>query len=209
MARIPAVAAGARDSRHRLTVADEATKVHKNVDVNVYNIYFEVVPGVSAGIAAPAYAGIPLTHRDHCSSFEIITGHEDPTKGESAASTEFIEPRTSVETTNRRDQKEIMQGSLMLAGRVTEGQQFVGEAQQSQADKRHALAPQSDRAVDDAMLWSLKSQGFGVAPTKRCFPEFASQNTSLGYERCGQRKSHFTTWHTVNEFLGSSRRTKT
>jgi uroporphyrinogen III methyltransferase / synthase len=43
-------------------------------------IQFEVVPGVSSVIAAPNYAGIPLTHRDHCSSFTVVTGHEDPTK---------------------------------------------------------------------------------------------------------------------------------
>ena len=43
-------------------------------------IPFEVVPGVSSVIAAPGYAGIPLTHREHCSSFTVFTGHEDPTK---------------------------------------------------------------------------------------------------------------------------------
>jgi uroporphyrinogen III methyltransferase / synthase len=41
-------------------------------------IPFEVVPGVSSAVAAPTYAGIPLTHRKHCSSFTVITGHEDP-----------------------------------------------------------------------------------------------------------------------------------
>lgn len=44
---------------------------------------FEFVPGVSAAIAAPAAAGIPLTHRDHASYFQVITGHEDPAKTES------------------------------------------------------------------------------------------------------------------------------
>lgn len=43
-------------------------------------IPFEVVPGVSSVQAAPNYAGIPLTHRGHCSSFTVLTGHEDPTK---------------------------------------------------------------------------------------------------------------------------------
>jgi uroporphyrinogen III methyltransferase/synthase len=37
---------------------------------------FEIVPGVTAAIAAPAYAGIPVTHRDFNSSFTLITGHE-------------------------------------------------------------------------------------------------------------------------------------
>jgi uroporphyrin-III C-methyltransferase len=47
-------------------------------------IPFEVVPGVSAAIAAPAYAGIPITHRRYGSSVAIVTGHEDATKGRSA-----------------------------------------------------------------------------------------------------------------------------
>lgn len=47
-------------------------------------IDFEVVPGISSAIAAPAYAGIPLTHRDLVSSVSIITGHERHEKNESA-----------------------------------------------------------------------------------------------------------------------------
>ena len=43
-------------------------------------IYFEVVPGVSSVVAAPNYAGIPLTHRDHCSSFTVFTGHAEATE---------------------------------------------------------------------------------------------------------------------------------
>jgi uroporphyrinogen III methyltransferase/synthase len=43
---------------------------------------FEVVPGVTSGIAAPAYAGIPVTHRGVSTSVAFVTGHEDPTKGE-------------------------------------------------------------------------------------------------------------------------------
>src|SRR5271170_4743412 len=39
---------------------------------------FEVVPGISSTVAAPNYAGIPITHRDHCSTYTVITGHEDP-----------------------------------------------------------------------------------------------------------------------------------
>ena len=47
-------------------------------------IPFEVVPGVTSAIAAPAYAGIPVTHRRASSSFTVVTGHEDPDKLESA-----------------------------------------------------------------------------------------------------------------------------
>ena len=44
-------------------------------------IAFEVVPGVTAGVAASAYAGIPVTHRDAASAVAFVTGHEDPAKG--------------------------------------------------------------------------------------------------------------------------------
>ncbi|WP_334110239.1 uroporphyrinogen-III C-methyltransferase [Thermodesulfitimonas autotrophica] len=47
-------------------------------------IDFEVVPGVTAAVAVPAYAGIPVTHRDFTSSFTVITGNEDPAKPDSA-----------------------------------------------------------------------------------------------------------------------------
>ncbi len=45
---------------------------------------FEMVPGVTSAIAAPAYAGIPVTHRDLASTVTFVTGHEDPTKSDSA-----------------------------------------------------------------------------------------------------------------------------
>ncbi len=48
-------------------------------------IPFEVVPGVTAGVGASAYAGIPLTHRGLASAVALITGHEDPDKDEAAS----------------------------------------------------------------------------------------------------------------------------
>ena len=45
-------------------------------------IPFEVVPGVTSAIAAPAYAGIPVTHRGLAPGFAVVTGHEDPTKAD-------------------------------------------------------------------------------------------------------------------------------
>ncbi|MGA9049745.1 MAG: uroporphyrinogen-III C-methyltransferase [Dehalococcoidia bacterium] len=59
-------------------------------------ISFEIVPGVSAALAAPAYAGIPVTHRKMASSFAVITGHEDPRKAGSSIDWEKL--ATGVDT---------------------------------------------------------------------------------------------------------------
>ena len=47
-------------------------------------VAFEIVPGVTSAIAAPAYAGIPLTHREFTSTLTLVTGHEDPAKDTSS-----------------------------------------------------------------------------------------------------------------------------
>src|SRR5215211_3403117 len=51
---------------------------------------FEVVPGVTSGVAGPAYAGIPVTHRDAASAVAFVTGHEDPEKPGSALDWEAL-----------------------------------------------------------------------------------------------------------------------
>jgi uroporphyrinogen III methyltransferase / synthase len=51
---------------------------------------FEVVPGVTAGVAAPAYAGIPVTQRGVASAVAFVTGHEDPAKPETAIDWEAL-----------------------------------------------------------------------------------------------------------------------
>jgi uroporphyrinogen III methyltransferase / synthase len=53
-------------------------------------VEFEVVPGVTAGVAATAYAGIPVTHRDDASAVAFVTGHEDPAKAETALDWEAL-----------------------------------------------------------------------------------------------------------------------
>ncbi|NSW99476.1 uroporphyrinogen-III C-methyltransferase, partial [bacterium] len=57
---------------------EEAEELKKN------NILFEIVPGITSAIAVPAYAGIPITHRDITSTLAIVTGHEDPEKSSSS-----------------------------------------------------------------------------------------------------------------------------
>ncbi|MGO4546211.1 uroporphyrinogen-III C-methyltransferase [Paenibacillus sp. 2TAB23] len=55
-------------------VGEEAELLYDN------GIEFEIIPGITSAIAVPAYAGIPVTHRDFASSLSIITGHESPDK---------------------------------------------------------------------------------------------------------------------------------
>ena len=59
------------------------------------DIPFEIVPGVSSAVAVPAYAGIPLTHRDYASSFAVVTGHEAV---KSKSSVDWAKLATAVDT---------------------------------------------------------------------------------------------------------------
>src|SRR5215208_3647669 len=56
----------------------------EGIALDAAGVPFEVVPGVTSAIAGPSFAGIPVTHRGVASSFAVVTGHEDPTKPESA-----------------------------------------------------------------------------------------------------------------------------
>ncbi|MDT8337697.1 MAG: uroporphyrinogen-III C-methyltransferase [Sulfurimonas sp.] len=56
---------------------EEALYLHER------GIKFEVIPGITSSISAPAYAGIPVTHRGVAVSFRVVTGHESPNKKES------------------------------------------------------------------------------------------------------------------------------
>lgn len=51
---------------------------------------FEIIPGITSAIAAPAYAGIPLTHRKAASSFTVVTGSEDPSKPDTSVDWEIL-----------------------------------------------------------------------------------------------------------------------
>ena len=60
------------------------------LELTRHGIPFEVVPGITSAIAVPAYAGIPVTHREVAASFCVITGNEDPTKKESQINWEKV-----------------------------------------------------------------------------------------------------------------------
>ena len=69
---------------------EEAEELKKN------NILFEIVPGITSAIAVPAYAGIPITHRDITSTLAIVTGHEDPEKKSSSIDWESLAKMKSI-----------------------------------------------------------------------------------------------------------------
>ncbi len=81
-------------------------------------IPFEIVPGVTAGVAAPAYSGIPVTHRDAASAVAFVTGHEDPSKSEPAIAWDALAafPGTLVVYMGIR-RLEAITASLIDAGR--------------------------------------------------------------------------------------------
>ncbi len=81
-------------------------------------IDFEIVPGITAGVAASAYAGIPVTHRDAASAVAFITGHEDPAKSDSALDWDALArfPGTLVVYMGVRRLEEIAR-ALMAGGR--------------------------------------------------------------------------------------------
>jgi uroporphyrinogen III methyltransferase / synthase len=82
-------------------------------------IPFEVVPGITAGVAAPAYAGIPVTQRDLASAVAFVTGHEDPAKPGAALDWTALAvfPGTLVFYMGVRALPRIA-GELMAAGRA-------------------------------------------------------------------------------------------
>jgi uroporphyrin-III C-methyltransferase len=61
-----------------------------------HDIQFEIIPGITSAIAAPAYAGIPLTHRTYSSSVAFVTGHEDKWKNHSDVNLKAV--ATAVDT---------------------------------------------------------------------------------------------------------------
>lgn len=95
-------------------------------DLSRAGVSFEVVPGVTAAVAVPAYAGIPLTHRDYASSVAVITGHE---RREEGGQSRGLIPNFDWEALSRMDTLVIVMGvknleplmdRLLQAGRSPE-----------------------------------------------------------------------------------------
>ncbi len=78
---------------------------------------FEIVPGISSVLAGPAYAGIPVTHRNMVTSFAVVTGHEDPTKPESTTDWNALAHISTLVMVMARKRITEIQSNLLQAGR--------------------------------------------------------------------------------------------
>ncbi|HSB70221.1 MAG TPA: uroporphyrinogen-III C-methyltransferase [Candidatus Methylomirabilis sp.] len=116
-------------------------------DLVAAGIPFEVVPGVTAAVAAPAYAGIPLTHRDFTSTVAFVTGHEDPTKDASGIAWDKL--ATGV-------------GTLVFFMGVSQLPEIVGRLLQ------HGRSPETPAAV---IRWGTRAEQEVVTGTLRDLPE--------------------------------------
>ncbi|MBV9233058.1 MAG: uroporphyrinogen-III C-methyltransferase [Candidatus Eremiobacteraeota bacterium] len=143
---------------------------------------YEIVPGVTSAIAAPAYAGIPLTHRRHAASFTVATGHEDPAKSESTVDwSKIADPhRTLVLLMATATLREIA-GQLIAAGMpetmpaalIQDGtrptQRTIVTSLQNLADKAHEAAIAAPAvavigrvvALRDRLAWFERRPLFG------------------------------------------------
>lgn len=105
-------------------------------------IAFEVVPGVSSHTAVPAYAGIPVTHRDFGSCFTVITGHRDPAKESSPLDWNVIAKMPGA--------KVILMGTKKLA-QITESLIAGGMSPETPACITHAGTTDRQRSVEGTL----------------------------------------------------------
>ena len=141
-------------------------------------IPFEIVPGVTAGIAAPAYAGIPVTHREGASAVAFVTGHEDPSKPASALEYSHLAafPGTLVIYMGVR-QLETITARLIAAGRGGEEPAAVIE--------RGTLADQRVITGTLATIAAQAAAGGLRAPAVAVFGQVAALSERLRWLRAG------------------------
>jgi uroporphyrin-III C-methyltransferase len=107
-------------------------------------IPFEIVPGITSAIAGPEAAGIPVTHRDHVSSVSFVTGHEDPTKDESA-----VDWQALAETG----------GTLVVLMGVGKLPQYTDEL------RNHGMDPETPVALVERATWPDQQVATGTLET--------------------------------------------
>lgn len=181
------------------------------------DISFEVVPGVTSAIAAPAYAGIPLTHRDFTSTVAFITGHEDPTKDESDIAWDKISTGVGtlvflmgVKNLTQNTQKLIENGrdpktpvALIRWGTTPEQETLIGRLDDIvERAKERALKPPVVMVVGDVVSlkdklnWFEKRPLFGKTVIVTRAREQASEFSDL-LEGSGAKVIEFPTIETI------------
>ena len=160
---------------------------------------FEEVPGVTSAIAGPAYAGIPLTHRAHASSVTFATGHEDPTKPESAHDWEALaRGGTLVFFMGMKNLPHIVQklveagkapqtpAALVHWGTTTRHRSLVAtlETLQAEAEAQHFTAPSiivvgSVASLHESLNWYEKLPLLGKTVVVTRAREQASESAAL------------------------------
>lgn len=115
-------------------------------------IAFEEIPGITSAIGGAAYAGIPLTHRLHASSVCFATGHEDPTKPESAHNWDAL-----------------AQGGHTLVF-------FMGMKNLPEISKKLIAAGMSGETPAALVHWGTTSRHKSLVATLRTLPEEAKQH---------------------------------
>jgi uroporphyrinogen III methyltransferase/synthase len=168
---------------------------------------FEVVPGVTSAIAVPAYAGIPLTHREHTSTVAFITGHEDPTKAGSdiawdklAGATGTLVFLMGVGNLPRIAENLIKNGrspetpvAVIRRGTVPEQRTIIGKLENiAQAAEENVIKPPAIIVVGEVVVlredleWFEKRPLFGkrivVTRAREQASEFLKQLAGLGAE---------------------------
>lgn len=139
-------------------------------------IPFEVVPGVSSAVAVPAYAGIPLTYRGLSSSFAVITGHEDTSKGEPAvdwermaAAVDTLVVLMAVTTLPRIVAKLLTHGRspdtpvALIRWGTTEGQQTITGTLADILEKITALQPPAVAVIGEVVNLRAQLRWFDVS----------------------------------------------
>jgi uroporphyrinogen III methyltransferase/synthase len=124
-------------------------------------IAFEVVPGVTAGIAAPAYAGIPVTFRGAASAVAFVTGHEDPAKPETAIDWEALArfPGTLVFYMGVRQLARIAE-QLVAAGRPAD--QPAAIVQEGTLPGQRSVVSTLERLAEDAAAAGVRAPAVTV-----------------------------------------------
>jgi uroporphyrinogen III methyltransferase / synthase len=135
---------------------------------------FEVVPGVTAGVAAPAYAGIPVTHRDDASAVAFVTGHEEPEKVETALDWEALArfPGTLVMYMGVKNLPDI-------AARLSEGGRDPDEP--AAAVERGTLPGQRQVVATLGTLPDAVSEAGLRPPTVLIFGQVAARRDAIGW----------------------------